>query len=96
MLYSKPLDVFKEFNDNPNLNEYFKQFLLNLNVDQLLTIKLSDVKDNPTSKLSWWDTVGHLSISDDVKKFNNYDKNKQVEMTNVLDTIIQNLTNQID
>ena len=29
MLYSKPLDVFKEFNDNPNLNDYFKQFLLN-------------------------------------------------------------------
>ena len=95
MLYSKPLDVFKEFNDNPSLNDYFKQFLLNLNVDQLLTIKLSDVKDNPTSKLKWWDTVGHLSIIDDVKKFNNYDKNKQIEMTNVLDTIIKNLTNQI-
>lgn len=46
MLYSKPLDVFKEFNDNPNLN--------------------------------------------------NYNKNKQVEMTDVLDIIIQNLTNQID
>lgn len=96
MLYSKPLDVFKEFNDNPSLNDYFKQFLLNLNVDQLLTIKLSDVKDNPTSKLKWWDIVGHLSIIDDVKKFNNYDKNKQIEMTNVLDTIIKNLTNQID
>ena len=25
MLYSKPLDVFKEFNDNPSLNDYFKQ-----------------------------------------------------------------------
>lgn len=96
MLYSKPLDVFKEFNDNSNLNDYFKQFLLNLNVDQLLTIRLSDVKDNPISKLNWWDTVGYLSISDDVKKFNNYNKNKQDEMTDVLDIIIQNLTNQID
>ncbi|WP_076811057.1 hypothetical protein [Limosilactobacillus fermentum] len=96
MLYSKPLDVFKEFNDNSNLNDYFKQFLLNLNVDQLLTIRLSDVKDNPISWLNWWDTVGYLSISDDVKKFNNYNKNKQVEMTDVLDIIIQNLTNQID
>ncbi|WP_251939823.1 hypothetical protein [Limosilactobacillus reuteri] len=96
MLYSKPLDVFKEFNNNQSLNDYFKQFLLNLNVDQLLTIKLSDIKNNPISKLNWWDTVGYLSISDDVKKFNNYDKNKQVEMTNVLDTIIQNITNQID
>lgn len=61
-----------------------------------MTIKLSDVKDNPTSKLNWWDTVDRLSISDDVKKFNNYNKNKQVEMTDILDIIIQNLTNQID
>ncbi len=95
MLYDKPLNLFEEFSSSENINEYFKQYLLDLNVSQLLTIPLTAIKDDVRSQLNWWDTVTRLSYIDEMQNMKEYKKEEHSEMQDIFEIIINDLNNKI-
>lgn len=95
MLYDKPLNLFEEFSSSENVNEYFKQYLLDLNVSQLLTIPLTAIKDDVRSQLNWWDTVTRLSYIDEMQNMKEYKKEEHSEMQDIFEIIINDLNNKI-
>lgn len=96
MLYNKPLNFFEELSSSKNVNEYFKQYLLDLNASQLLTIPLTAIKDDVRSQLSWWDMVTRLSYSDEILNMKAYKKEEHSEMQDIFEIIINDLNNKIE
>ena len=44
MLYDEPLKEFKKYSNDPQINDYFCNFLTQLNSFQVFTVQYSDLK----------------------------------------------------
>lgn len=90
MLYDEPLKEFKKYSNDPQINDYFCNFLTQLNSFQVFTVQYSDLKNVNASKANWWNNLFYLS--DSQTNFKNYNADKQARMSKIIASILDDLS----
>lgn len=90
MLYDEPLKEFKKYSNDFKVDDYFCNFLTQLNSYQVFTVQYSDLKDVNNSKVDWWNNLFYLS--DRQTNFKNYDADKQAQMIKIIACILDDLS----